>query len=258
MNDKTFISGNNTDRSRYYETYEDFLKRIFSFQKPNFSFGTENFVPNNSVKHKVDKDCSFKKFIGDTVVFDLEEPLKKFIQEHYINPLYYVASNCFAEKLGQNTLHMTLHDLNASSPYDNNTTKNMFDTEISLAQKLYRAPVKPQTINMITTCVFNMVNTSLVLGLMPKTKEDYDILMRLYQFVDDIHSLPYPFTPHITLSYFNRNGFSGNVLNNLQQAINRLNYERFEFTLSTDMLYYQKFTSMNDYFHIMRFTNKIL
>ena len=116
--------------------------------------------------------------------------------------------------------------------------------------------VKSDTIKMKTTCVLNMVNTSLVLGLIPKTEEDYHKLMKLYQMIECVHKLPYPFTPHITLAYYSKAGISGEDIKKLEEVINELNKESFEIVLSTDMLFYQKFVSMNEYFNIMGLVKK--
>ena len=234
------------------ENYSGFLKRIFSFEKSDFTFGTKKILPSDSVRAKVDASGKFSRFVGDTVVFDLEPFHKKFIQEHYIEPLYCVASECFAQKFHESTLHMTLHDLNASAD-DIVVMHRMFETEIELARKLQRINFSPERITMETTCVFNMVNTSLVLGLKPKTEADFEKLMNLYYFVDEICQLSYPLTPHITLAYYNRDGFGREQIEAIERVVNNLNRESFELTLSTEKLYYQKFINMNEFVNIMSF-----
>ena len=236
-----------------YEGFDSFMYRIFSFQRPDFSFGVERFTPNGSVQNKVKSDRNFSNFIGDTVVFNLDDCQKNCIFERYIKPLYEVAPQCFAEKLQESTLHMTLHDLNATSTGDYEVLKKMFETEILMARLIDEIKTEPQRINMVTTCAFNMVNTSLVLGLRPKEEEDYEKLMHLYCHIDRICSLPYPLTPHITLAYFNREGFEGEALRRIEHVINYLNKATFEVPLSTERLFYQKFISMNDYFNILPF-----
>lgn len=238
--------------TNYAETYDKFLERIFSFQKREFAFGVERLNPSFSVERKVGIDGKFNKFCGDTVVFELDGSQKHFIKEYYIEPLYQVASDAFAEKLSEHTLHMTLHDLNASDMVEFIPERIFYD-EIALTNMMREFYLGSHEIKMETTCVFNMVNTSMVLGLKPKTWDDYNKLMRLYQLIENVHSLPYPFTPHITLAYYNRVGFEGEKLRRIEQMVNELNRETFDITLSTDRLYYQKFTSMNEYFNIMNF-----
>lgn len=257
MNRETVFSFLRSRNFQPLEGYADFLKRVFAFQHSKFSFGTENFVPSDSVRSKVDENNAFRDFFGDTIVFNLTHEQKQLINEHFIEPLYQVAPHCLAERLQEKTLHMTLHDLNAKNWCDESFLKDMFDTEIILSEIIRQANIQSRTITMTTTFVFNMVNTSLVLGLVPKTDHDHYNLMSLYSLIDSIFPLPYPFTPHITLAYYNHHGFEGEPLRVLQNTVNELNKQRFDIELSTDMLFYQKFISMNDYFNIMSFTTKV-
>ena len=148
---------------------------------------------------------------------------------------------------------MTLHDLNATRVYDYDAMCSMFETEIQICELIEGLKTESQTINMVTTCAFNMVNTSMVLGLRPKTEEDYEKLMNLYCYIDAIKSLPYPLTPHITLAYFNRDSFDGEEMSKIEEVINQVNKDSLEIPLSTERLFYQKFTSMNSYFNILPF-----
>lgn len=236
-----------------YEGFDNFMHRILSFQHPDFTFGVERFIPSASVQNKVNQDKTFSTFIGDTVVFNLDDNQKKIIFDRYIKMLYDVAPQCFAEKLQEHTLHMTLHDLNATNTVDYEVVMKMFETEILISRLIDKLKTESQTINMVTTCAFNMVNTSIVLGLRPKEEEDYEKLMHLYCHIDKICSLPYPLTPHITLAYFNRESFDGEALQVIERVINYLNRATFEISLSTERLFYQKFISMNDYFNILPF-----
>lgn len=234
------------------ETYSEFLSRINSFEKSKLNLETNNFSPNPSLIKKVDSNNKFNKFYGDTVVFDLDDKTKVILFD-YVKKLYNTVPNCFCETLVENTFHMTLHDL-SNSPVLSEIAEDTFCNEINLLKKLEQSKYEQQTITMENTYVFNMVNTSLVLGLKPKDEIEYKKLMKLYDAVDSIKSLQYPFTPHITLAYYNRNGFSGNDVKNLEKAVNELNKNSFTVELSTDNLVYQKFTSMNNYIDIFKLT----
>ena len=236
-----------------YESFRSFLDRIFLFEHANFSFWGDKFTPSESVFKKVAEDGYFKRFIGDTVVFDLDESQKRFIKTQFVDPLYNVAGECFAEKFHESTLHMTLHDLNSSEYDDYDVQKKMFETEAELSKRLQDRESTPDSIHMITTCVFNMVNTSLVLGLIPRSDEDYHKLMRPYYLVDEVYQLPYPLTPHITLAYYGRNGFEGEELRAIERTVNEMNGRNHEIVLSTSRLYYQKFVSMNEFVSVMPF-----
>lgn len=254
MNRETFLSVASGVDMQSYESLESFVDRIFSFEKLEFSFGTDVFSPNASVRNKVGDDRSFKTFIGDTVVFELKDEDKKILYDRYVKPFYEEVPECFAEKLREDTLHMTLHDLNATNNVDDvKTLSEIFRTELKVKALIDKLKLSSYTIKMSTTCVFNMVNTSLVLGLVPKEEEDYEKLMYLYSKIEAIHKLPYPFTPHITLAYFNQNTFEGETLKKIECMANYLNKAAYTLELSTDRLFYQKFISMNDYFNILPF-----
>ena len=107
---------------------------------------------------------------------------------------------------------MTLHDLNSNSNYkviediiaeSQNEIKNVFN-------KLYNTNQK-EKIKMKKSYVFNLVNTSIVLGLEPVDDDNYNRLMNLYNKFEEVKKLEYPLTPHITLAYFkNENiGYEG-------------------------------------------------
>ena len=236
-----------------YESFRGFLDRIFSFEHGNFSFWGEKFIPSGSVPKKVNEDGSFRRFIGDTVVFDLDDEQKHLIKTKFVDPLYRVAEECFAQKFHESTLHMTLHDLNSSEYEDYDVLRKMYETQAELTRRFQDAASTPDSIHMVTTCVFNMVNTSLVLGLIPRSDADYHKLMKLYYLVDEVCPLPYPLTPHITLAYYGRNGFEGEQMRAIERTVNEMNNGNHEIVLSTSRLYYQKFASMNEFFNIMPF-----
>ena len=232
------------------ETYQEFLNRINSFEKSKLELYRDNFKPSLSIENKVNEDNSFKNFYGDTVVFDLDDEIKRKIS-NIIDILYDECPECFCEKIISNTIHMTLHDL-SNSPTLSDVSQDTFYNEINLISNLSKDTTNHKSIKMKTKYIFNMVNTSLVLGLYPVNEEEYFKLMDLYSLIDNIKQLPYPFTPHITIAYYNRFGFSEEIKRKLETVVNSLNNNSFTVELSTDNLYYQKFTNMNNYINIFK------
>lgn len=234
------------------EQYQAFLNRISSFELTVLSLGEGDFIPSASVKSKVREDNRFSSFYGDTVVFDLSDE-EKLIIDRIVSMLYQEVPECFSERLIDSTFHITLHDL-SNSPVLNEVAETMKTNEAKLRDKLVVSPIPYQTIQMQSKAIFNMVNTSLVMGLYPMNEQECDKLMQLYRLVDEIQELPYPPTPHITLAYYHRNGFGRNSAKKLEDVINSLNQEKLDVTLHTSRLVYQHFTSMNDYqtqFHLL-------
>lgn len=236
------------------EKYDDFIKRI-SYQQAELQIGEGFFTPDSRVYEKVDQNNSFKPFYGDTVVFDLDSRIKNKIAG-IIERLYKTAPECFCEQIKEDTIHMTLHDLSASYELEN-VAADVFDNEVKLLRVLKENPQKPTTIKMKTNFIINMVSTSLVLALIPENETEWNKLQQLYDLINQVKVCPYPFlTPHITLAYFNYNGFEEKSADKLKAAILELNKNSFGITLKTDSLYYQKFISMNDYYTIIHFATE--
>ena len=230
------------------ESYQDFLKRI-EYQKSEFDVENTYFKPNERVYEKVRDDNHFKDFYGDTVVFDLDEETKKRVFG-IIEKLYFVAPECFSECLNEITIHMTMHDLSASGNI-NSVATQIFENEINLLNVLKENPIKPMTIKMRTNYAINMLHTSLVLALCPADENEWNKLQNIYDLINKVKVCPYPYlTPHITLAYYNYNGFDIGSVNKLKEVVNVLNKQSFEITLNTEKLVYQKFISMNDYISI--------
>lgn len=234
------------------ETFREFLDRINSFEKKVITFDNENFKCNPSLMQKVDKNNAFRNFYGDTVVFTIDDAIKNKLCE-YVNLLYQVVPECFCERLAPNTFHVTLHDL-SNSPILHNVAEELFYNEIKIIEVTNKlSKLKNINIKMQSTYIFNMVNTSLVLGLFPATEADYCRLMELYFLFDGVKKLSYPLTPHITLAYYNINGFDLHSAELLASAVNKLNNE-IELKINVSKLFYQKFRSMNDYIDIVNLT----
>ncbi|MDE5563327.1 MAG: hypothetical protein K2J01_07295 [Clostridiales bacterium] len=231
------------------ETFKEFLSRINSFQKKELNLGGKDFTVSQSVAHKVNADNTFKDFYGDTVVFDLDDDTKSKLTI-YTDLLHREVPQCFCDRLIPHTFHVTLHDL-SNSPTLSEVAEQVFCNEMKIMQiKSELQKLKPVKIRLKSTYVFNMVNTSLVLGLSPATEKDYNAIMSLHSIIDGIIKLPYPYTPHITLAYYNVNGFDGNAAKNLENIVNKIN-AKIDMELSITDLYYQKFTSMNNYVDVV-------
>lgn len=229
------------------ESYIEFLNRINSFEKKDISFGEEYFVGSPSITQKVDAKNAFREFYGDTVVFNLDDATKEKLEE-YVKKLYEAASECFCEKLISDTYHMTLHDL-SNSPALEEVAAEAFCNELKVVN--LKKNVDVTKIKMKSKYIFNMVNISLVMGLYPVNEEEYNKLMKLYSLFDEVKELSYPLTPHITLAYYNVNGFGAESAKKLEDVVRELNGCELEVELDVENLYYQKFRSMNDYINII-------
>lgn len=224
------------------ETYREFINRINGFEKREMDLG-ERFRLNPSLFKKVNLDNTFKKFYGDTVVFQLDDAVKDKL-EVYVDFLYATVPECFSQRLNTDTFHVTLHDL-SNSEFFAEVGDEIAANSTAIRQMPWQKFAGTK-IKFKSNFVFNMVGTSLVLGVCPKDENNFTGLMQLYGLIDGHKSLNYPLTPHITLAYYNVDGFDARSAEELQNVVNRLNGEiQFEFVVQS--LYYQQFESMNDY-----------
>ena len=233
------------------ETYQDFLNRINMFEHKKWNFEQGDFSGNLSLVKKVQQNNSFRPFYGDTVVFNIDDATKKRLGK-WLDTLYAEVPECFCERLVTDTFHMTLHDLSNSeklSEIAEDVAKNK--EKVKDLQK----EIRPfGTIKMRSKCIFNMVNTSLVLGLYPADETEHKKLMGLYDVFNKVKELPYPLTPHITLAYYNVHGFCDTSARKLEKLVCQLNSEEIqeekEIVLEEKALYYQHFDNMNHYTNI--------
>ena len=230
------------------EIFSDFKKRVLDFENENFSFNTNEILDNKSLHFKVSNTDSFKEFYGDTIVFDLSTDIKIQI-EKIVDELYLNCSSLFAERLKTNTFHMTLHDLNNNIDLSK-ISSDCFLSELKCHEIANSKSIISEPINLKSNFIFNMVNTSLVMGLIPETETDFDKLQKLYEQFEIVKKLPYPFTPHITLGYFSCNNHKKEEIAYLFELIKRLNKKTLHVTINTKDLCYQKFTSMNIYYSL--------
>lgn len=232
------------------ETHQEFLGRISSFETKKIDYGEKYFKGNPSISQKVNKDNKFRSFYGDTIVFEIDSNIKEKIAE-YVDLLYQSASECFCEKLAPNTFHVTLHDL-SNSPTLREVAEEMVENELKVIEQMRELQKYRNTkIKMKSKYIFNMVDTSLVLGLYPADEKEYLRLMELYFIFDKVKKLNYPLTPHITLAYYNIYGFDKQAAGILEDTVNQLNNNEIEIELDVNNLYYQKFKNMNEYINII-------
>ena len=231
------------------ENYNEFLSRI-SYQQAVLQIRDGNFIPNERVLQKVTPDNSLKPFYGDTVVFDLPKKVKKAISP-IIDALYDKCPECFCQRLDEHTMHMTLHDLSASDNLSQ-IACDVFKNEVKLLEVIAKNSVERHKIKMKTNFIVNMVDTSLVLTLVPIDEYEWNKLQKLYDMINEVRVCGYLFlTPHITLAYFNYNGFDKASSDKLKEVVTSLNEKLdIEIHLDTKKLYYQKFVSMNEYINI--------
>lgn len=200
------------------------------------------FVTNPNLSKKVSNKGAFLPFYGNTVVFDLDGATKKALlslQEE----LYRNAGWMLSQRIDPTTFHMTLHDLENAPEQTDDLKCRMLEAEVKVKSILDLW--KGQTpLRMKATWLFNMVNTSIVLGLAPVDEESWRRLDEMYVALESVVHLGYALTPHITMAYFKPGTYTQYDLNYLRRAMHPV---ELKVELRLEDLHYQVFQNMNHY-----------
>lgn len=180
------------------ESLACFTARTTTFQTDSvpdeFHFG----LPT-SLAHKVaPRTGALLPFHGNTVAYFLDEATRGLVA-HLTRRLHERHEDSLAEPLPITMAHLTLHDLHASSDADNVRPLMAASTQKALA--LVARAREVGTVRMMCTAVFNLMNTSIALGVRASDEDEHRKLMAARAVFDEI--LPGGvFTPHITLAYY--------------------------------------------------------
>lgn len=201
-----------------------------------------DFTTNPNLRKKVDDAGNLLPFLGNTVVFLLDDDTKEKLRQLQ-ESLYQAAPDMLAQPLQMSTFHMTLHDLANGTPEQFGLQDYMHYTQEQVSQILPRWKNTPP-LRMKTTWLFNMVNTSIVLGLKPADEESWRRLDDMYTTLEDVVHLGYALTPHITMAYFLPGAYSSEQVQRLSAALRSV---ELEITLDMKNLVLQEFYDMNHY-----------
>ena len=201
-----------------------------------------DFTTNPNLRKKVDEGGNLLPFVGNTVVFLLDEDAKEKLRQLQ-EELYQAAPDMLAQPLQMSTFHMTLHDLANGSPGQPGLQDYMRYTQERVSQIL-PAWKDALPLRMKTTWLFNMVNTSIVLGLKPADEDSWRRLDEMYTALEDVVRLGYALTPHITMAYFLPGTYRPEQVQRLSAALRSV---AMEVTLDLKNLAFQEFSDMNHY-----------
>ena len=200
-----------------------------------------DFHTNRALEKKVDEKGCLKSFIGETAVFllpdDLKDALEKVQKELYTA----VGVMLSREVLSRESLHMTLHDL--WNEADNEKHPPYTHEDICRVIEGIRKDY-PRKIMMRTVTTMNMVNSSVVVGLVPDSEEDFAALIDMHSRLDAIYPLSYGLTPHITLGYYKPGVYPEEIWKGLRGVFKVMEQH---FYLDTASLVFQRFSDMEHY-----------
>ena len=201
-----------------------------------------DFYTNPNLTHKVNLAGEFLPFHGNTVVCDLSSDTKLALQGLQ-KELYQTAGWMLSQRIDPATFHMTLHDLVNAPELTDDLKCRMLESEVKAKSILDQWKGQP-SLRMKTTWLFNMVNTSIVLGLAPADEDSWHRLDEMYAALESVVHLGYALTPHITMAYFRPGTYTQYDLNCLRPTLHPV---ELEVTLRLEDLSYQEFRDMNHY-----------
>lgn len=216
---------------------------------PHFYFDSlppwGDFVTNPKLTLKADDAGYLNSFAGETTVFLLGAEEKAYLKG--LQDKLYAACGAMLskERLIADSFHMTLHDLwNEGEehfvlpPYSH---EQVLDAVESIRRGCHE-PIQMRCVSML-----NMVNTSVVLGLVPAADEGERMLDDMYSRIEAIYPLERGLTPHITLAYYRPGTYREDVWGVLREVFP---IEETTILISPQSLVFQRFESMNRYFSI--------
>lgn len=206
-----------------------------------------SFTTNPNLGIKVNSAGKFLPFRGNTVIFRLAEDTKQALRRLQTS-LYQSAPDMLAEKLDPDTFHMTLHDLVNGCPDDPTLDARMTEAE-KQAQAVLSECELVGPLRMKATWLFNMVNTSIVLGLAPRDEDSWRMLDQMYTAFETVTPLGYALSPHITVAYFRPGTYDQEQVQHLRSALHKVD---MDVVLSKDDLALQYFSDMNSYIDKVR------
>ena len=203
---------------------------------------TTGFTTHKGLESKVDTAGKLKPYAGNTTVFLLDDTVQDALAALQ-DSLYEKVPDMLAEPLQKDTFHMTLHSLADGVP-DMPGLGEKMDAAAQKATMLLESWKHGPDLKMRTSWLFNMMNTSIVLGLMPADAQSWQRLDEMYTALEAVVPLGYAMTPHITMAYYRPGAYEeadklrlGAVLRNIDM----------ELILPMSALVLQNFTDMNHY-----------
>lgn len=233
------------NRGAALETLLQFRARTQGFSRDSLPVDGD-FATSEGLRDKVGGQGEMIPFEGNTTVFLLNPDARDRIWRIQ-KRLYEECGDMLAVPLIPESFHMTLHDLKSGKtgtiPAEEILTSGKDAQEILGAIRSKEI----KSIAMRMTWVFNMVNTSVVVGFEPAGEEECRRLMGMYEELQKAVCLPYPLTPHVTAAYYKPGNYDRKTVEKLSETFRILSRDRFELELHMENLVYQEFSDMNHY-----------
>ncbi|MBW3070355.1 MULTISPECIES: hypothetical protein [unclassified Actinomyces] len=180
------------------ETLHGFDERVGEFQV-NSVPGEPVFGLPASLEEKVTPRVGvLRPFYGDTIAYFLDDRVRELAGE-IAHDLHGRFGESLSRPLPTEMAHVTLHDLHAGP--DRAQVWPLVEADAGKAAELVARARAVGPIRTRCTTVFNLVNTSVVVGIRAADEDEHRKLLSARALFDEIVPSG-PFTPHITLAYY--------------------------------------------------------
>ena len=158
------------------ETLHEFDERIGSFQTDSVPYEPVFALPPSLEEKVAPRSGSLRPFHGNTVAYFLDDRVRDLVGS-IASDLHARFGESLSEPLPVEMAHVTLHDLHASP--DRDQVRPLVEASSARASALVARARGIGPIRTVATAVFNMMNTSAVIGVRAVDEEDHRKLLML-------------------------------------------------------------------------------
>ena len=180
------------------ETLHEFDERTGSFQTDSVPYEPVFALPPSLEEKVAPRSGSLRPFHGNTVAYFLDDRVRDLVGS-IASSLHARFGESLSLPLPVEMAHVTLHDLHASP--DRDQVRPLVEASSARASALVARARGIGPIRTVATAVFNMMNTSVVIGVRAVDEEEHRKLLTARGLFDEVVPSG-PFTPHITLAYY--------------------------------------------------------
>lgn len=208
------------------------------------------FVPEDQ-NLKVLENGRLETYIGDTVIFELDNDVKRVLKAMR-NALHEQFASILCIPLPEDSFHITLHSLCDGPVGELHHLMHMMtahEPRVNALLEQFRLEY-PGPIRVRPTRIVSMVGRSIVLLFEPADEAACAALMDMYHRLQCIVPLSHPLTLHVTLAYYRpRFHYNGNPAPDLYRAFGDVlrSHPLDETELDMRLLHYRCFRDMSRY-----------
>lgn len=214
------------------------------------------WVISDKLSEKITLSGEMKPFYGATIVIMLSEQDKAACID-IRNRLFEKHSHMFVG-LDTDTYHLTIHAL--SNVYnvanDNERIRQSIQEKESMVEATFRSFAKKYGQDKIRMKLLGVSTSGKdIIGLkyVPYEESDYEILIDLFNVMEQVYPLGESFVPHVSLGYFQIRDYRDEEITALYNTLHQLNND-MDLTIELEVaeLVYQHHYHMNDFRDIFR------